>query len=374
MSLKGVRVLEFAGLAPVPMAGKILKDMGAQVIRIDKAGTTISMDRLAYGKKSIAINLKQTEGIEIVKKLAKQSDVLIEPFRKGVMERLGLGPNIIHKLNPNIIYTRLTGYGQYGELAEKAGHDINYLSYSGVLSSLGRKNEKPHAPINIIADFAGGGLMCALSVLSCLYEQKNTKKINKVIDHSMVEGAAYVSQWLWTSRDLPGLWGNPKGENYLDGGLPRYDTYKTKDGEYMASGGLEPQFYNDMLIGLELTEHENVTEEVLEEAFLKKTREEWVEVFKGLDACVSPVLSLDEAAENKHNKERGSFIKSADKSTWLPTMDWLDKSANTESFLPEIGEHTSGILSKLGYSDDDIEKLIQNDVVEQGKAKHISKL
>ena len=176
--------------------------------------------------------------------------MLIEPFRKGVMERLGLGPSVVFEKNPQLIYARLTGYGQQGELSEKAGHDINYIGYSGVLSVLGRKGEKPYAPINLIADFAGGGLMCALAILNSLYERDVKKKCGKVIDLSMVEGAAYVSSWLWSSRTIPGVWaGEKRGENLLDTGYAPYETYETKDGKHVASGGLEPAFYEQLLKG-----------------------------------------------------------------------------------------------------------------------------
>ncbi len=210
------------------------------------------MDRLSHGKESISLDLKNKQGIEIVKNLAKSADVLIEPFRKGVMERLGLGPSVMFAQNPRLIYARLTGYGQHGELSEKAGHDINYISYSGVLSCFGRKNEKPYAPINLVADFAGGGLMCALAILNSLYERdvKKQAQNGKLIDLSMVEGAAYLSSWMWSSRTIPGVWeGSSRGENLLDGGYAPYETYETKDGKYIASGGLEPAFQEQLLKG-----------------------------------------------------------------------------------------------------------------------------
>lgn len=194
------------------------------------------------------MNLRNEKGVEIAKKLAQNADVLIEPFRKGVMERLGLGPSVLLSSNPKLIYARLTGYGQFGELSQRAGHDINYLGYSGVLSCLGRRSEKPHVPINLLADFAGGGLMCALAIVSALYERGEKKSAGKVIDCSMVEGAAYVSSWLWSSKNIPGVWeGDEKGANLLDGGYFAYDTYETKDGKFMACGALEPQFNAELL-------------------------------------------------------------------------------------------------------------------------------
>lgn len=189
------------------------------------------------------------------------------------MERLGLGPSAIFQENPKLIYARLTGYGQDGELSSKAGHDINYISYSGVLSTLGRSNDKPYAPINLIADFAGGGLMCALAIVTSLFESISQGKQGKVIDLSMVEGSAYLSSWLWTSRDIPGLWeGESRGKNLLDGGLAQYDTYKTKDGKFMACGSLEPAFFRQLLKGLELDQNEEVTKEVLEKNLKTKLK------------------------------------------------------------------------------------------------------
>lgn len=284
------------------------------------------------------------------------------------MERLGLGPSQIFKINPSIIYARLTGYGQFGELSQKAGHDINYISYSGVLSCLGRSSEKPYAPLNLIADFAGGGLMCALAIITCLYERQ-TKGLNeKIIDLSMVEGAAYLSSWLWTSRDIPGVWsGSERGKNLLDGGFAPYETYKTKDGKYMACGSLEPAFYNQLLQGLQFPEDKEVTKEALEEIFKTKTRHEWEEIFKKLDACVSPVLELDEAPIHPHNKERASFVEMSDGSS-LPSMNWLNQSSTSQNFeIPMVGQHTSKILKDFGYTDQEIDVLLKEGIVQDFK-------
>ncbi|CAF0707670.1 unnamed protein product [Brachionus calyciflorus] len=364
MALKGIKVLEFAGLAPGPFCGKILKDLGARVIRIDRTGASEDVDRLSHGKESIAINLKSPKGIEIIKKLSKNADVLIEPFRKGVMERLGLGPSQIFQENPRIIYARLTGYGQFGELSKKAGHDINYISYSGVLSTLGRANEKPYAPINLIADFAGGGLMCALSIVSSLYE-RDTKGIKeKVIDLAMVEGAAYLSSWLWTSRDIPGVWdGENRGKNLLDGGFAPYETYETKDGKYMACGSLEPAFFNNLLKGVGLSDNEEITHEKLQSIFKTKTRHEWEEVFRNLDACVSPILEMNEAPIHPHNKERKSFIELKDGSV-LPTMNWLNQSSQDQSYdMPMIGQHTSNVLKDFNFTNDEISQFLAEKII-----------
>jgi alpha-methylacyl-CoA racemase len=214
MALRGIKVLEFAGLAPVPFCGMVLADFGASVLRVDKLQANTDLDSLGNGKQSIALNLKHPDGVEIVKRLAKTSDVLIEPFRKGVMEKLGLGPEILMKDNPRLIYARLTGYGQSGYYCKNAGHDINYVGLSGLLSLFGRSGEKPIFPVNFAADFAGGGLTCALGILLALHE-RHSSGLGQVIDSNMVEGTAYLGSWLYRSQNLP-IWGNERGKNHLD--------------------------------------------------------------------------------------------------------------------------------------------------------------
>ncbi|XP_063289508.1 alpha-methylacyl-CoA racemase-like, partial [Pelobates fuscus] len=239
-----VRVLELAGLAPAPFCGMILSDFGAQVIRVDKINSShVPMDTMGRGKRSIALNLKSLNGVDILKSLCKKSDVLLEPFRHGVMESLGLGPEVLLSENPKLIYARLTGFGQSGKYARSAGHDINYVSLSGLLSKLGKKHENPVSPLNLLADFAGGGVICALRITMALLERIQSGQ-GQVIDSSMVEGS-----FVWKSQKL-GLWSRSRGENLLDGGAPFYCTYKTSDGKYMAVGALEPQFYKELLKGV----------------------------------------------------------------------------------------------------------------------------
>ncbi|XP_076742731.1 alpha-methylacyl-CoA racemase isoform X2 [Maylandia zebra] len=245
MALAGVRVIELAGLAPAPFCGMILADFGAKVIRVDRTKVPTSLDTQARGKRSVAINLKTTEGIALLRKLCIKSDVVLEPYRKGVMEKLDLGPHELLKENPRLIYARLTGYGQSGSYATVAGHDINYTAMSGLLSRLGRSGEKPYAPLNLLADFGGGGLTCALGIVLALLERTKSGK-GQIIDASMVEGAAYMGSFLWKSRSI-GLWNRSRGENMLDSGAPFYDTYQTSDGQFMAVGAIEPQFYKQLL-------------------------------------------------------------------------------------------------------------------------------
>ncbi|XP_052895352.1 alpha-methylacyl-CoA racemase [Anopheles moucheti] len=311
MALKGIKVIEFVGLAPGPFCGMLLADFGATVTRIDMNPRN-SLDVLQGGKRSLALNLKQPKAIDMVRSLCRGSDVLIEPFRPGVMEKFGLGPSVLLQDNPRLIYARLTGFGQTGTHAIRAGHDLNYIALSGVLSMLGRKTNKPTAPINLVADFAGGGLMCAFGILAAIVERYRSGK-GQIIDHAMVEGAAYVGSWLFRSQSLP-VWGKARGENILDGGAHFYDTYETKDGKFLSVGAIENKFYRLLLDGLGLDadlpqfEDEEKRRELFEDTFKMKTRDEWMEIFNGKDACVFPVLTPDEAESYHHNRERGVFV------------------------------------------------------------------
>ncbi|KAK4314262.1 hypothetical protein Pmani_014416 [Petrolisthes manimaculis] len=272
MVLRGVRVVELAGLAPAPFCGMIFADFGANVVRIDRPNAP-DIDRLGRGKRSIILDLKKPQGVGIVKKLCASADVLIEPYRRGVMEKMGLGPNILTKDNPRLIYARLTGYGQDGPFADMAGHDINYLSLTGM---------------------------------------------GQIVDANMVEGTAYTGSWVYSSQDISRLWGKSRGCNLLDSGAHFYNTYETKDGRYMAVGAFEPQFYYQMitLLGLDpdlvgqMDDFDSM-KKVLEDKFKEKNQKEWTEVFYGKDACVTPVLTIEEAPHHPHNTYRGTFIPSS---------------------------------------------------------------
>nr|XP_012613591.1 alpha-methylacyl-CoA racemase isoform X3 [Microcebus murinus] len=245
MALRGVCVVELAGLAPGPFCGMILADFGAQVVRVDRPRAIGDVSHLSRGKRSLVLDLKRPRGAAVLRRLCAQADVLLEPFRRGVMEQLQLGPDILHRENPKLIYARLSGFGQSGRFSRLAGHDINYLALSGVLSKIGRSGENPYAPLNLLADFGGGGLMCALGIMMALFERTRSGK-GQVIDASMVEGTAYLSSFLWKTQEL---WTQPRGQNILDGGAPFYTTYKTADGGFMAVGAIEPQFYQLLLKG-----------------------------------------------------------------------------------------------------------------------------
>ncbi|XP_066502112.1 alpha-methylacyl-CoA racemase [Hoplias malabaricus] len=379
MALAGVRVIELAGLAPAPFCGMILADFGAKVIRVDRTKVAMTVDIQARGKQSVALNLKSPEGITVLKRLCVQSDVVLEPFRKGVMEKMGLGPEELLKENPRLIYARLTGYGQSGSYAKAAGHDINFLALSGLLSMLGRSSEKPYAPLNLVADFAGGGLTCALGIVLALLERSRSGQ-GQIIDASMVEGAAYMGSFMWKSRGL-GLWNRPRGENVLDSGAPFYDTYRTADGKYMAVGAIEPQFYGQLIQGLglnvaDLPSQMSVSDwpqlkQTFAQVFAKKTQAEWSQIFDGTDACVTPVLSLDEVSAHPHNHERGSFLKNAQGEVSPRPAPILSRSPAAPSLLrdPFVGEHTRSVLEEIGFDSSKIEKLMSAGVVECNEAK-----
>jgi len=270
------------------------------------------LDCLGKGKTTIALNMKDAKGQEIIRKLCKTSDVLIDPYRPGVMESLNLGPDKLLRENPRLIYARLSGFGQTGPLAKRAGHDINYIALSGILSMLGRNGEPPAPPVNIVADFAGGGVLCALGICMALLERHRSGK-GQVIDCSMTEGAAYIGSWLTRSRQLP-IWGQPRGDNILDGGAFYYNTYETSDGKYMSVGAIEPQFFSEFaqILGLgdveQFDEQNGEMKRRIADVFKTRTQEEWTTLFEHTDSCVYPVLDWQDAHQYEHNKERNSFV------------------------------------------------------------------
>ena len=373
MALRGMKVIELAGLAPAPVCGMILSDFGAKVIRVDKVGSGLNYDVTARGKRSIALNLKKPEGVDILRKLCGSADVLIEPFRPGVMERLGLGPDTLIKENPRLVYARLTGFGQTGPYKDMAGHDINYLGLSGVLASLGRKHENPLPPVNLLADFAGGSFTCAMGIMAALLERSSSGQ-GQVIDSCMVEGAAYVGSWLYASRSMF-VWGQPRGHNLLDSGAHFYETYKTKDGKYMCVGALEPQFYKIMQDKLNVNDDElpqfddfDEMKEKLAKIFSEKTRDDWCTIFDGTDACVSPVLEQEEAGQHPQNKARGSFLENGMPRP-APILSRTPAVASSSPNNLEFGSHTTEILSEAGFAEKDINALLEKRIIEQADIK-----
>lgn len=303
--LHGVKVVELAGLAPGPFAGLLLADYGASVLRVDRAtSNTIVPTGLSRHKSSISIDLKNPKSRELLLSILRQADVLIDPFRPGVLERLGLSPtDVLLKRNPRLIVARMTGFRRDGKYKDMAGHDINYIAVSGVLSMLGRSGETPYAPGNILGDFAGGGAMCFLGILLALISRQATGK-GQVVEANMVDGSAYLATMPRATLKSP-AWNGPRGTNLLDGGCPWYDTYETKDkGKYFAVGALEPQFYSLLLKGLGFEEREvparedrdnwAAIREMFTQRFREKSRSEWEKIFDGIDACATPVLEQAE--------------------------------------------------------------------------------
>jgi alpha-methylacyl-CoA racemase len=370
-ALEGIRVVEMAGLAPAPYCGLILADFGADVVRVDRVGAG-SMDQLARGKRSVAVNLKSPEGVETVLRLVEKADVLLEPYRPGVMERLGLGPDVASGRNPRLVYARLTGFGQDGPYAPMAGHDINYIAISGALSLLGRKGEKPLAPVNLLGDFAGGGMLCALGICLALLERAHSGK-GQVVDTAMVDGAAYLSTFVYKFRNS-GMWRDERGTNMLDSAAHFYDTYRTKDGKFMSVGAIEPQFYAALLKGLGIdpaTMPDQLdqskwaeTRTRFTEIFATRTRAEWCAIFDGTDACVAPVLDLGEAHEHPHNKARGLLIPDAQGKLEPAPAPRLSRTPGDGSRpLPGVGEHTRAVLEEFGFPAAEIDRLLGAGVV-----------
>lgn len=314
--LSSLKILEMVGLGPCPLAGQLLADLGAEVIVIDrKAGMDVSREVNRRGKKSIALNLKHPEGVATAKKLVMKADALIEGFRPGVMERLGLGPDECSRINPGLVYGRMTGWGQTGPLAHSAGHDINYLAITGALNAIGKRGEPPIPPLNLAADYGGGTMFLIMGVLSAIIERGITGK-GQVVDAAMCEGVPAMMGLVQTLVGQ-GIWTKTREDNFLDTGAPWYRCYTTSDGKFMSVGAIEPQFFAQLVQLLGLDEsllpqqndkaHWPAMHTLFEKTFAAKTRDEWSVLFEGTDACVAPVLDFEEAARYPHNQERGTF-------------------------------------------------------------------
>lgn len=345
-----------------------------------QVGTQLENNCLNTGKKSIAINVKHPKGSKLVAQLASTADVLLEPFRHGVMERLNLGPDVLLKRNPRLIYARLTGFGQKGPYRNRAGHDINYTALSGLLSLFGRYGEKPIFPANITADFGGGGLMCALGIVMALFEREKSG-LGQIVDCSMVRGAAYLGSWLYRSQNMPFVWGNERGKNMLDSGVHFYEVYETKDGKFMSVGPIEPQFYSELLVGLELSPEEapqlgNFEEgkELFASIFKTKTMEEWCRIFDKLDACVEPVLELKEAAQNVHNVAEETFVmnyEGLDVPTPQPVLSRTPGISKSVEAPCKKGKHTKEIMLNLNYTEREIAEMETEGIVEIFRASKL---
>ncbi|RZB14743.1 CoA transferase [Streptomyces sp. F001] len=317
--LTGVRVVELAGIGPGPFAAMLLADLGADVVRVDRpGGAGLAVDPVHditnRNKRSVIVDLKSPGGPARVLDLAARADILIEGYRPGVAERLGVGPGACHARNPALVYGRMTGWGQDGPLAPRAGHDIAYIALTGTLGMIGRPDEPPAVPANLVGDYAGGSLYLVVGVLAALHHARATGT-GQVVDAAIVDGASHLAAMIHGMLAAGG-WQDRRGANLLDGGCPYYGTYETADGKYMAVGALEPQFYDEFLDLLDIKEYATARKdwsrwgelrEAVTARFKSRTRDEWTAVFEGSDACVAPVLSLREAPHHPHLAARGTF-------------------------------------------------------------------
>ncbi len=368
--LAGLRIVEFAGIGPGPFCGMMLADHGAEVIRIDRASggrggsqPISNKDILARGRKSIALNLKDEQGIALARKLCASADGLIEGFRPGVMERLGLGPDVLLADNPKLIYGRMTGWGQTGPYAPYAGHDINYIALAGALAHFGRAGGKPTPPINMVGDFGGGGMMLAFGMVSALLNVARGGE-GQVIDAAMTDGTAVLMSMIHGMANQ-GVWREDLGANLLDTGAHFYDVYETADGKFVSIGSIEPQFYAELRARLGLAEDPDfdaqmspaqwpALKEKLSAIFKSKTRAEWDEALEHSDVCYAPVLTMSEAREHPHIAARETFIDVADSPQPAPAPRYSGTATATPSPAPMPGDDTSDILAQLGLSEGEI--------------------
>lgn len=364
--LASLKIIEMIGLGPCPLAGQLLADLGADVTVIDrKSGIDISRDVNRRGKKSIALNLKEKRGLEVAQALIKDADILLEGFRPGVMERLGLGPDECLKLNPSLVYGRMTGWGQEGPLSHSAGHDINYLAITGALYAMGLDGEPPVPPLNLVADYGGGSMFLIMGVLAALLERGVSGR-GQIVDAAMCDGVPAM-MGLIQGMHAQGLWTNNRQDNFIDGGAPYYRCYKTSDGKFVSVGAIEPQFYSELidLLGLEkdLVARQNDkkdwpnTHQILAETFAAKTRDEWAKIFEGTDACVAPVLTFNEAESYHHNAERDAFFNQNN----VRQTSIAPRLSRSKSPLPApvtlTGSDSHKILQEVGLTSTQIEDL-----------------
>jgi alpha-methylacyl-CoA racemase len=370
--LDGVTVVELAGIGPVPFAGMLLSDLGADVVRVDRPAMVAgadparpTIDPMARGKRSVGVDLKHPDGVATVLRLVAGADVLIEGFRPGVAERLGVGPDACLAANGRLVYGRMTGWGQEGPLADEAGHDIDYLAVAGVLAHIGRAGAPPTPPINLVADFGGGANLLVVGVLAALFDAGRTG-VGTVVDAAMVDGAALLMAPFWAAR-ATGFWQDERGTNLLDSGAYFYDVYECADGRFVAVGAMEAQFHAALLAGLGLDEEDDLPEQLdrsawpamkerLAEVFRTRSRDEWVATFAGADACVAPVLTMGEAAEHPHLRARGTIVESGGVLQPAPAP-------RVGGALPlpgppaAPGAHTDEVLHEVGLTPDEVDRL-----------------
>ncbi len=370
--LTGVRVVEMAGIGPLPMAAMLFADLGATVLRIERlvpSGLGIPRPKryvlVNRNRKSVAVDLKATEGIGVVLDLIAKADILIEGFRPGTMERLGLAPDICLSRNPRLVYGRMTGWGQQGPMAPRAGHDINYIALTGVLHAIGRKGEAPVPPLNLVGDFGGGGMMLAFGIACGIIEAQRSGR-GQVVDAAMVDGASTLAA-MFAGMLARKNWTETRGDNVLDTGAPWYDTYATADGKYVAIGSIEAKFYAELLqrMGLDPAtlpkQHDRKGWPALRERFAAtfktKTRDEWARVFDGSDACFAPVLTFSEARQHPHMAGRGTFINVGQVNQPAPSPRFSRTPGAVRNAAPERGQNGREALEDWGFTRSQVESL-----------------
>jgi alpha-methylacyl-CoA racemase len=370
--LAGLKIIEIAGIGPGPFCAMMLADMGADVVRVDRAQNVTGgdpgappADVLNRGRRSIGVDLKHPDGVEAVLALIEAADGLIEGFRPGVMERLGLGPDAALARNPKLVYGRMTGWGQDGPYAPTAGHDINYIALAGALHPIGRRGEAPVPPLNLVGDFGGGGMLLAYGLVCGLLSAQRTGE-GQVVDAAMVDGAAVLTTMFHAFRAM-GIWEDARGTNLLDTGAHFYDVYETADGRYVSIGSIEPQFYAELLrlTGLEGEElpwqHDKgewpALKGRLAGIFRSKTRDEWCELMEGSDVCFAPVLSLGEAPQHPHNVHRETFLELDGVVQPAPAPRFSGTPVSVQRPPAHAGQHTDEVLTEWGFDADRISKL-----------------
>jgi alpha-methylacyl-CoA racemase len=369
--LAGVRVVEVAGIGPGPFCAMVLADLGADVIRIDRAGAvgaapgSAGFDILGRGRRSVAVDLKAPAGADVVLRLVEGADALLEGFRPGVAERLGIGPAPCLAHNPKLVYGRMTGWGQDGPLADAAGHDLTYAAVAGALAHIGRAGQPPTPPLNLIADFGGGGMLLALGLVAGLFHAQHTGT-GQVVDAAMVDGTALLMAPFFGAR-ATGFWSDERGTNLLDSGAPFYDVYRCADGLELAVGAIEPQFFASLLEVLELdptvvppqNDRDRWPEQraLLTEALSRRTRDEWLERAEGRDACVAPVLTMGQAASHPHVVARGTIVEVDGVAQPAPAPRFSETPAALGRRPSVPGEHTDEVLTEAGFTNDELSAL-----------------
>jgi alpha-methylacyl-CoA racemase len=370
--LHDVTLIELAGIGPSPLAAMMLADMGADVIRVERI-KPVALDTLVEGKfavhnrnrRSIALNLQKTEGAEVVRQLVKNADILMEPFRPGVAEKLNLGPEPCLALNPRLVYARMTGWGQHGPLARTVGHDINYIAVTGALDAIGRRGNKPVAPLNLVGDMGGGGMLMAFGMMAALHESRRSGH-GQVVDAAMVDGTALMLGSI-SGLQAGGFWQEERGTNFIDSGAHFYDVYQTRDGKFVSIGALEPHFYANLLEKLKLDplglpqQMDQASWPAMaarfEEIFLRKTSDEWCAIMADSDTCFAPVLTMVEASEHAHAKARQAYVEVGGVVQPAPAPRYSRTPATKPRPPAKHGEHTNAVLETLGYSSDRITSL-----------------